>query len=102
MSIHDAIVNAAQTVLAEVLAPELADKLTADIVSRAQPEIEAALLEFVGFEIAKSASARGKGASRATPPVEKPKPGRQPKGGAASGGSGDMESAEETILMSGA
>jgi hypothetical protein len=53
MSIQDAILNATQSVLAELLAPDLADKLAQDILTRAQPELESALRELAGFDLGK-------------------------------------------------
>ena len=60
MSINKALLHAAQEVLRSYLAPELAEKLTEEILERARPEIESAMTAMAGFDFAKSAGARAK------------------------------------------
>lgn len=63
MSINNALVHAANEVLRSYLAPELAEKLTEEILERARPEIEAAMTALAGFDFAKPAAARAKASS---------------------------------------
>ncbi len=60
MSINNALVHAAQEVLRSYLAPELAEKLTEEILERARPEIESAMTAMAGFDFAKPTGARAK------------------------------------------
>ena len=62
-SIHDAILNATQTVLGETLAPELVDRMAAQIMAHAQPDLEAALAACAGFPLGQA----GRGRSVAAP-----------------------------------
>ena len=73
MSLHDAITQAAQAALEPYLSPDMVDKLTADILDRARPEIEAALSTFVGFEVGKPTAGRAaKAAPKASNSARKP------------------------------
>ena len=63
MNIRDSILDATHAVLSEVLAPDLAEKLSVEILARVQPGIEDGLREFVGFEFAKGGATRGRGAA---------------------------------------
>ncbi len=58
MSLHQAFSQATREVLAELLAPELAERMAEQIVARAQPEVEAALHEFLGFELQRATPAK--------------------------------------------
>ena len=59
MSIHNAISDAIKAVLADYLAPELVDKLSAQIVARAQPQMEAATVDFIGVALTKATGKTG-------------------------------------------
>ena len=66
MSINNALIHASQEVLRSYLAPELAEKLTEEILERARPEIESAITALAGFDFAKPAGARAKVSPRQT------------------------------------
>ena len=78
MSIEQAFATATEAVLNDYLAADLVDKLTGEIVRRARPELQAALAEFVGFEVAVRPEARAK----APPQGKKTKAGRPKATGA--------------------
>jgi hypothetical protein len=79
MSLHQALVNATEGVLAEYLAPELASKLTREITLRVRADLEEALQTFVGFDLSRPVSVRPKAGGRVPAPVAKAVPGKGKK-----------------------
>lgn len=58
MSLHAAILESSHEVLKEFLAPELAERLSQQIIERVEPKLEAALVEFLGMELGRDGAVK--------------------------------------------
>lgn len=58
MSLHAAILESSHEVLKELLAPELAERLSQHIMERVEPKLEAALVEFLGMELGRDGAVK--------------------------------------------
>ncbi|RYF04426.1 MAG: hypothetical protein EOO40_11220 [Deltaproteobacteria bacterium] len=79
MSLHDVVSHAIKTVLADYLAPELADKVVQQVMERARPEMEAVVADLLGLPLSRGAGKATQLRGKGTAPAPRATPGRRKK-----------------------